>query len=570
VRTKPDRGVTIPLVSTTAHTWLAPGIRPYHASWLRADVVAGLSTGAVVIPLAMAYATVANMPVQMGLYTCIIPVMVYAFVGGSRIASVTTSSTVSTLTASTMLAGGVLIGSDDQRGDLVTLTLLVGLFLLTARVFRLGMLVDNISDMTLIGIKVAVGLTVMAAQLPKLLGVAPHPHTTGFFKVAWAALSDVPHASPATAAVSAVCLVVLFSLTKFAPRVPGPLVVVVIAIAVSAVVALPSLGVALIPTVPSGFPAPDLPHLDRHIVPLLPGAFAIAVMAFLETIAVARTSRRAEESPIEPDRELTALGLASVAGAFFHSLPPAGGFAQTSVNLRSGARSQISGLVLVVLAVLVALFVAPVLSLLPQAVLGAVVVVAVTRLVDIAGLRRLYRLNPRECFGAIGVALIGLAFGLIPAVAVAVAVTLLLVLHVVNSPHVVQVVRHETGAWIEQPENATLIAADPLVLRCLVPLYAANVRPNIAAIRTAALEADTKPATVVLDLVRQTVLESTVLHILVDLDLELSGAGIRLMVSALPQKTLRTVQRTEWWQEFEAEGRYQPDLDAAVEAVGKT
>jgi sulfate permease, SulP family len=509
------------------------------------------------------------MPVQMGLYTCIVPVVVYAFIGGSRIASVTTSSTVSTLTASTMLAGGVLIGSDDQRGDLVTLTLLVGLFLLVARVFRLGMLVDNISDMTLIGIKVAVGLTVMAAQLPKLLGVAPHPRTTGFFKVAWAALSDIPKASLVTVAVSVVCLVVLLLLTRFAPRVPGPLMVIAVGIAVSTAVAFPAHGVALIPTVPSGFPVPEVPHLDRHIVPLLPGALAIAVMAFLESIAVARTSRRAEDPRIEPDRELMALGVASVAGAFFHSLPPAGGFAQTSVNLRSGARSQVSGLVMVVLAVLVALFVAPILSLLPQAVLGAVVVIAVTRLVDIGGLRRLYRLNPKECFGAIGVATVGLAFGLIPAVAVAVAVTLLVVLHVVNSPHVVQVVRQDSGAWAEQPENAELIPADPPVLRCLVPLYAANVRPNIAAIRDAALGADTKPATVVLDLVRQTVLESTVLHILVDLDLELSGAGVRLMISALPERALRTVQRTEWWHEFEAEGRYQPDLDAAVEAVSR-
>ncbi|AKK26902.1 SulP family inorganic anion transporter [Mycobacterium sp. EPa45] len=552
---------------TTAPTWLAPAIRPYHASWLKADIPAGLGTGAVVIPLAMAYATVANMPVQMGLYTCIVPVVVYAFIGGSRVASISTSSTVSTLTASTMLAGGVLIGSEDQRGDLITLTLLVGLFLLIARVFRLGMLVDNISDMTLVGIKIAVGLTVMAAQLPKLLGVAPHPRTTGFFKVAWAALSDIPNASLVTVAVSVVCLVVLLALMRFFPRIPGPLIVIAAGIAVSAAVAFPTHGVSLIPTVPSGFPLPEVPRLDRHIVPLLPGAFAIAVMAFLETIAVARTSRRAEEPTIDPDRELLALGVASFAGAFFHSLPPAGGFAQTSVNLRNGARSQISGLVMVVLAVMVAFFVAPLLSLLPQAVLGAVVVVAVTRLVDVGALRRLYHLNPRECFGAVGVALVGLAFGLIAAVAVAVAVTLLLVLHLVNSPHVVQVVREDDHAWIEQPENAALIPADPLVLRCLVPLYAANVRPNIAAICNAALEADTQPATVVLDLVRQTVLESTVLNLLIDLDLELSGAGIRLMIAALPDKTLRMVQRTEWWHEFDAEGRYQPTITAAVAAV---
>lgn len=546
---------------------LAPAIRPYHAKWLRSDIMAGLSTGAVVIPLAMAYATVANMPVQMGLYTCIFPVIVYAFIGGARAVSISTTSTVSTLTASTMLAGGILIGSTDQRGDLVTLTILVGGFLLIARLFRLGMLVDNINDMTLIGIKIAVGLTVAAAQLPRLLGVAPHPNNTGFFRVAWAALSQIRQSSPVTVAISVVCIVVLLTLARVAPRVPGPLVVIVAGIVVSAAFALPAHGVALIPPVPAGLPVPELPHLDRHIVPLLPGALAIAVMAFLESIAVARTSRRTGEPPVEPDRELLALGLASVASSFFHSLPPAGGFAQTAVNLRSGARSQISGLVMAALAVLVALVVAPILDRLPQAVLGAVVVVAVSRLVDIEALRRLYRLNPRECLGAIAVAALGLSFGLIVAVAVAVAVTLLIVLHVVNSPHVVQLLRTDNGAWVEQPENATLAPADPLVLRCLVPLYAANVRPNIAVIRNAALSAETTPTVVVLDLVRQTVLESTVLHILVDLDLELSGAGVQLMFTGLPDRALKTVARTQWWHEVLADDRYQPDPDRALEVA---
>ncbi|BBZ74925.1 sodium-independent anion transporter [Mycolicibacterium anyangense] len=551
----------------TVSPWLIPAIRPYQLRWLRADIVAGLSTGAVVIPLAMAYATVANVPVQMGLYTCIFPVIVYAFLGGARAVSISTTSTVSTLTASTMLAGGILIGSTDQRGDLVTLTLLVGVFLLVARVFRLGMLVDNISDMTLVGIKIAVGLTVAAAQLPRLLGVPPHPNTTGFIRVAWAALAQIRQASPVTVGISAVSIVVLVALARFAPRVPGPLVVIAAGIAASGALALPAHGVALIPPVPSGFPLPELPHLDHHIVPLLPGALAIAVMAFLESIAVARTSRRAGEAPIEPDRELLALGVAAVAGSFFHSLPPAGGFAQTAVNLRAGARSQISGLVLAALAVLVALVVAPILDRLPQAVLGAVVVVAVSRLVDIEALRRLYRINPRECLGAIAVAALGLAFGLIVAVVVAVAATLLMVLHVVNSPHVVQVLRRDNGAWQEEPENAPLTPAEPLVLRCLVPLYAANVRPNIAMIRNAALEAEITPAVVILDLVRQTVLESTVLHILVELDLEMSGSGVRLVFTGLPERALRTVARTRWWHQVEADGRYHSDLHRAVQAV---
>src|SRR5690606_1574538 len=150
--------------------WLLPSLAGYRRAWLRADLVGGLSAGAVVIPQAMAYATIANLPVQVGLYTCIIPMPVYALLGGSRALCVSTTSTIATLTATTLVTAGVAASADDPDaalGSLVTLTLLVGIVLVVARVLRLGSLVENISGATVLGLKIGVGATVAVGQLPK-------------------------------------------------------------------------------------------------------------------------------------------------------------------------------------------------------------------------------------------------------------------------------------------------------------------------------------------------------------------------------------------------------------------
>jgi SulP family sulfate permease len=154
---------------------VAPWLRGYNRSWLSRDIVGGLAAGAVVIPQAMAYATVADLPVEVGLYTCMVPMAVYALLGGSRTLSVSTTSTVAILTGSTLISAGVAAGSKNPSGSLATLTLLVGVILLVARVLRLGVLIDNVSEATLTGIKVGVGLTVAAGQLPSLLGIEGDP-----------------------------------------------------------------------------------------------------------------------------------------------------------------------------------------------------------------------------------------------------------------------------------------------------------------------------------------------------------------------------------------------------------
>ncbi|MGV0741202.1 SulP family inorganic anion transporter [Mycolicibacterium sp. XJ870] len=537
----------------------APGLLPYRRDWLRADVLAGLATGAVVIPQAMAYATVANMPVQIGLYTCMVPLVVYAFIGGSRTASVTSTSTIATLTASTMVGAGIVAGSPDAQAELITLTLLVGLILLAARLLKLGSLIESVNEATLVGIKAGVGLTVAAAQLPKLLGVQPDPEEEGFFRVVDSAVEQLAQANLATVLLSAGTIVVLVLIGRFLPSIPGPLIVVALGIGLVAFTGLSDRGVTVIPEVPRGIPLPGLPALD-HIGGLIPGALAIALMAFLETVSVARGVRKSSEPQVDPDRELSANGLAAVLGSFFHALPPAGGFSQTGVNLRAGARTQVSGLVTAALAVLVAVLLAPVLSKLPEATLGAMVLVAVVGLIDLGAFKRLYVFDKVDFAMALIVALFGLTAGLLPAVAVGVLLTLYLVLRELNRAHVVPLVRYGDNVWVAR-DGAP---GDPLVLRFEIGLYSANLRTNSEAVREMALTAVPHVTTVVLDLHQLPLVTSTILDGLRDMDTELAQNNVRTVFANMRDDVHATAQRWPWWQEIEKQGRYFDTLDGAV------
>ncbi|TQF74922.1 SulP family inorganic anion transporter [Rhodococcus spelaei] len=544
--------------------FVAPTLVGYQKSWLRADVVAGLSAGAVVIPQAMAYATIADMPVQIGLYTCMVPMVVYAMLGGSRATSVSTTSTIAILTASTMIGAGIAAGSDDAQSSLMTLTLLVGVILLLARALKLGAIVENISEATLSGIKAGVGLTVAVGQLPKLLGVPSDPDASGFFRVLWSTVRQIGDANVATVLLAAGSIAALYAMSKLVPRVPGPLVVVAVGIALIAFTGLRDRGVELIAEVPQGIPLPGVPSL-HDVGALIPGALAIAAMAFLETVSVARGVRRQGEPQIDSNQEMLANGVASVAGAFFHTLPPAGGFSQTAVALRAGARTQASGLVTAVLAVLVALFLAPVLSDLPQATLGAMVVVATLGLVDLKVFARFWRLNRAEFWIALATAVIGLTAGLLPAVAVGVLFTLYLVLRELNRPHVVQLTPGADGRWIGGEEEAPTTPADPLVLRINSALYTANVLANLTAIRERVEAVGAKA--VVLDCSRAWKVTTTVMHHVRDLDLELSARGVTAYYAELPARELATALKTEGGRQIEESGRIFDTVENALRAV---
>lgn len=521
-------------------TWLIPTMHGYHRSWLRGDVLAGLATGTVVIPQAMAYATIAGMPPSVGLYTCLLPMAAYAILGGSRALSVSTTSTIAVLVASS-LAGLPERDPGELLGAAFTLTFLVGVCLLAMRLARLGALVESISPATMTGIRLGVGLTVVASQLPALLGLAADPDADGFFAQLAAVVRGLPDISTVTAAVGLGAVAVLLLLRRLAPAVPGPLVVVAAGIALVAFSGVEDRGLALIDPVPTGLPALSLP-VAGDVVELLPGAVAIALMSFLETVLVARTNRRRREPPIDVDRELVATGVAAMAGGLTQSLPPAGGFSQSAVNLRAGARTQLSGLVTAFLALLVAVALAPLLADLPRTVLAAMVLIAVAGLLDPRELGTYAAIDKTELGVALVVALVGLTGGMLLGVAVGVGLTLVLVIRAVNRPKV---------RVIDRPD---LVGPDEILLLLTGDLYIGNAQVTHDAALRLAQAADPEPRAAVLDLAALTHVTIPLLQTLHSLRDDLACDGIEMVLLDVPAEVLTVLRRSAWFAAAEQDG----------------
>jgi SulP family sulfate permease len=537
-------------------------MRGYERSWLVPDITGGLAAGAVVIPQAMAYATIADLPPEVGLYTCMVPMLVYAMLGGSRTLSVSTTSTVAVLTGSTLLAAGVAADGDDPARDLATLTILVGVIMLGARLFRLGALIENISEATLVGVKLGVGLTVAAGQLPKLFGVDGDPSATAFFGELSGVLDDLDDVSRPTVWLSVATLGVLLGLHRLVPRIPAPLVAAVLGIVLVRVWSIDDDGVALIAPVPSGLPLPVVPDLDR-VGSLLGGAFAIAIMCFLETASAAGAVREPDEPAIDNDQELVANGFSCVVGGFFRGMPSAGGFSQTAINRGAGAKTQLSEIVTIVLAVACALFLGGVLSDLPQATLGCMVVVAVIGLIDPASFVRFWRIDHLSFWIAIATAVAGLVFGLLAAVLVGVVLTLLLVLYELNQVTVDEL-QFTADGDLRPAADGTERVPGLLILRVGGPVYAASAR-NVGRQIVAAVEA-TRPTVVVIDTSATVRTSVTVIDQLAEVDRQVAQLDAALWLAALPRPSLETFRRLPAWEEWDDEHRLHPTAIAAVRA----
>jgi sulfate permease, SulP family len=345
-------------------------LRGYQREWLRPDVIAGLTAAAVVIPKAMAFATIAGLPVQVGLYTALVPMAVYAILGTSRPLSVSTTTTIAILTGSALGSVSHEAGVDLPAAA-ATLAVMVGLVLLAGWLLRLGFVANFISEPVLVGFKSGIGVVIIVDQLPKLLGL--HIDKTGFFRDVVAIFAQLPQTSLATLAVAAAIVALIFGLERLLPRVPAPLVAVAAAVAASALLDLPALGVATVGAVPTGLPSvvwPDLALVEA----LWPPAVGIALMSFTESIAAARAFAGRDEPLTGPNRELLALGVANAAGGLFGAMPAGGGTSQTAVNRLAGARSQAAELVTSASTLATLLLLAPTTRWMPQAALAAVVI----------------------------------------------------------------------------------------------------------------------------------------------------------------------------------------------------
>jgi SulP family sulfate permease len=520
-------------------TGLLPG---YQKSWLRFDALAGVTTAAVVIPKCMAYATIAGLPVEAGLYVALVPMLVYALLGSSRPLSVSTTSTLALLTASELtltVPGGDaahLLAADGA------LALLVGGFLILAGLLRLGFLANFLSDPVLTGFKAGVGLLIVVDQVPKLLGL--HIGKGDFFHEILSILQHVPETHSATLMLAAATLALLLWIERARPQTPAPLVAVVLGIAAAAFLGLREAGVALTGPVPAGLPTPALPDLSL-LSRMWPGALGMALMSFTESIAAGRAFARHGDPRPAPNRELLALGAANVAGGFFHCFPAGGGTSQTAVNSRAGARTQVAELVTVAMVVATLLFLSPLISLLPKATLAAVVVVTTLPLLGTTEFRAILRVRRTEFLWALaagaGVVLLGTLQGIL----VAIAISVLTLVYQANHP-LVYSVRRKLGTDVFRPHSSDHPGDETipglLIVRTEGRMTFASA-PQ-ARERLATLIAEAHPRVVILECSAIPDFEYTALHTLMQAEEKMREHGISLWLCALNPLALEVVRRS--------------------------
>lgn len=509
---------------------------------LRPDLIAGLTAAAVVLPKAMAYATVAGLPVEVGLYTAFVPMVIYALLGTSRVLSVSSTTTLAILAATQL--GIVVPGGDPAKllTAVATLSALTGVILILASVLRLGFVANFISSPVLTGFKAGIGLVIVLDQVPKLLGI--HITKQGFFHDAISVAQHLPETSLITLAVAAATLIVLIGMERLWPHSPAPLVAVGGSIAASWFFAFGGDSVSVVGLIPTGLPALTLPDLAL-VEQLLPGALGIALMSFTESIAAGRAFAKSGEPAINANRELLASGAANLGGALFGAMPAGGGTSQTAVVRAAGAQSQKSALVTAAVAAATMLFLAPLLGLLPHATLAAVVIVYSVGLIELAEFRAIRQVRTME-FRWAAVACCGvLVFGTLQGIVVAIIVSLIGLASQTAHPKV-YVIGRKRGADVlrplspEHPDDETF--AGMLILRPEGRLFFANAQ--VVADQIKALLAQHQPKILVLDMSRVPDIEYSALQMLIDGELRSRERGTSLWLASLNPSVLEVVRHT--------------------------
>jgi SulP family sulfate permease len=519
-----------------------PKTKDTRRSGFAADLLPGLTTSAVVVPKALAYATIAQLPVQAGLFAALVPMTVYAVLGSSRVLSVSTTTPIAILCATAI---GEALSADPGLNPLVasaTLSLLVGLMLIAARILRFGFLANFISEPVLTGFKAGVGFVIVADQLPKLLGI--HIHKEGFFRDVASIVTHVPELSWPTFAVALGTLAVIAFAKRFLPKAPAPLLAVAMGIAASAILGLEAAGVSVVGAIQGGFPMPVLPHPSLFEA-MWPAAAGIALISFTESIAAARAFVQRADPPIDANRELLAIGAANAAGAFIGSIPAGGGTSQTAVNRKAGSKTQAASLVVAAVAFATLLFLAPVLALMPHATLAAVVIAYSIGLVNPAEMAAIRRVRTMEFRWAVVACLGVMMLGTLKGILVAIVLSLVGLMVLANVPRVYEI-RRKPGTNVfrprspEHPEDEAVPGL--LIARPEGRVFFANAS-NIGSKLNALVQA-ASPQVILLDCSAMTGIEYTALKMLVEAEERLRAEGTELWLAALNPEVLEMVQRT--------------------------
>ena len=413
-----------------------PGIsvlRGYQRSWLRGDLLAGVTVAAYMVPQVMAYAEVAGLPAIAGLWAAVAPLVAYAILGSSRQLSVGPESSTALITAT---AVGVLVGGDQQNyaGAAAALALAVGAICLICWLARLGFLANLLSHPVLIGYMAGIAGLMIVSQLGKVSGIAVEGDS-----VLSELRSFVTHLGEAhlpTVLVAAGTFVLLVALQRLLPRWPGPLIAMVLAAVAVAVLDVDQMGVKTIGRVPRGLPPAAIPDFSSiDLGTLLPAALGVTIVAYTDNVVTGRAFAARRREVIDARQEFLALGAANLGAGLFSGFPVSSSGSRTVIGDAVGSRTQLYSLVTAAIVLLTMLFLGPALATFPLAALGALVVFAALRLIDFAELRRIARFRRSELFLALATTAAVLIFDVLYGIAVAVALSILDLLRRIARPH---------------------------------------------------------------------------------------------------------------------------------------
>lgn len=510
----------------------------YDRKWLPGDIAAAVTVWAIVVPESMAYASVAGMPPETGLYAATVPVILYAIFGSSRRVTMGPSAAVAALSFASV-APFVAAGSDEFVGLTVVLALIVGVILVLAGLARLGVIADFLSEPVLKGFIVGVALTIVVGQAPKLFGI--DIESDGFFREIWELISKLGETNPETLMVGAGSLVALFVLERFVKRIPGALIVVIGSILVVNLFDLTSAGVEVAGEIPSGLPSFAIPTVGWDVLlGLIPGAIGVAIVVYGESMALAKTFSSKHGERVDANQELIALGAGNVGGGLF------GAFATEASNSRSaaadsaGQNTQVASVITGALLIVTLLFLTSLFTDLPDAALGAIVIHAVLGLIRFGPIRALWRRNNVDFWAAIATLVGVLVFDVLVGLMVGVVVSLFGLMRRVTRPRIAWLGLDPTSRLFNQRENP---GVEEIPGVAIVYVGAELFFANVGTFRDTVLaEVEEKqPHHVIVDAEAITDIDTTAVEEIHKLEAELTKRKVKLVFARLDSESRKAM-----------------------------
>jgi high affinity sulfate transporter 1 len=553
-----------------AFSWL-PGlqaVRSYRREWLAKDVVAGVVLTTLLVPQGMAYAELAGLPPITGLYTSILCLLGYAVAGPSRILVLGPDSSLGPMIAATILPLAGADGDPERAIALASLlAIMVAAIMILGAVAKLGFIADLISKPTMIGYMNGLALTILVGQLPKLFGFKVSAESliheiTGFVK-------GLAHgdAVAAAAVVGIAGIVLILVLQRWLPKVPAVLIMVVLAIAATSVFHLADHGVSLVGVLPKGFPPLTIPSVRlADLGPLFAGALGIALVSLADTISTASAFAARTGQEVRGNQEMIGIGAANLAAGLFQGFPVSTSGSRTAVAERSGAKTQLTGVTGAILIILMIVLIPGLFRNLPQPALAAVVITASLSLADIPGTIRLWRQRKAEFMLSI-TAFLGVALlGVLPGIAIAVALSILNVFRRAWWPYETELGRAEGLEGYHDVRTHPKAQHLPglVIYRFDAPLFFANAKTFRDEIRRLA-NSEPKPIWILIAAEPVTDVDTTASDVLEDLDEALNAQGISLVFAELKDPVRDKIERYGLTRTIDPR-HFFPTLESAVAA----